>query len=304
MSVAAPVTQEELIHKIMDSVKLADIISIPKLKEEYKSIILQIHPDRCAHSDAADATAKLNSYKDRYENGVELKDDAGALNTNDYRIRFKGDKAALSESLDNYTRLKKIGEKGINWFLPDTMKLEGNELVAEFGVDEDKLPERVPIRAIPLTNVNLPQEHVNWVLNRILEFTALLEMKGYSHMGINPESVYFLPDEHLIKVVSFYHMTRLGGRPKTISAQYQNWYPKQLFETKTAYPKVDSDMAKKLAVYLMGDKSGVGIRLKKTHHRAFLDFVLSNHEDSRGCFLKYREFLKENFPKKFIELKM
>ncbi len=292
MAVGA-LSQDEFIEKIIDSVKLADIVNLDKLKENYKAAVLQIHPDRCANPKAQEATQKLNEFKDRYENGVELKDDAGKLNTNDYIVRFSGDPAALRESFDNFTRLKKMKDELLDRFLPASMKFEGDELVVDIG-----------IRALPLTNVNLPQEHVNWLMSRVLEFTSFVQQHGYSHMGINPESVYVMPDEHWVKIVSFYHMTRLGARPKTISSAYQIWYPNQLFVEQKAIEKVDSDMTKKLAIYLLGDKSGVGIRLKKTHHKEFLDFVLSSHNSSQECFVLYREMLKKNFEKKFYPLKM
>lgn len=305
MSASVSTEQGELIKKIMSSPKLAEIVNLDKLKEDYKSVILQIHPDRCSHPDASSATAKLNQLKDRYENGVELKDEAGAFNTNDYVIRFKGDKAALDESLDNYNRLKKVGgEAGklISRQLPFSVKFEGNELIADMGISD--FTPHYKLRVIPLTGLTLPQEHVNWIFSRVLEFASLMEDIGYSHMGMCPESVFIMPDEHLIKITSLYHMTRLGSCPKTFSAPYRTWYPEELFDTRKTSPLVDVQMAKKLAIYLLGDKSGVGIRLTKTHNEAFMNFILSEHETSKECFIKYREMIKANFEKKFYTLSM
>ena len=298
MSASQSLTPEQLVKKIISSVTFADVLDIAQYKDDYKKLILQIHPDRCNHPDAPAATSRLNELKDRYENGIDLKDDAGKLNTNDYRIVFKGDKDVLKASLQNYELLKRGTDENsvlLARLMPDTMKMQGDELVAEFGVG---------VRAIPLSGLNLPQEHVNWILSRILEFASLCELKGYAHMGLTPESIYILPDLHWIKVVSFYHVTRIGAKAKTISGAYKNWYPQSLFATKEATGKVDAEMSKKIAISLLGDRSGSGIKLKKTHNAAFVDFVTVSHDGCAECFVQYRDMLRKNFVKKFYDLNM
>ena len=272
---------EDIIDVIIRTEKLSDILDMANFKDSYKSTVLLIHPDRCSHPLASDAMAKLNMLKERFEQGVVIRDDAGEFNTNDYTVRFKGDKAAIKNSCQNYNlvHLKKHDAANlIARYIPESMSMDGDELVVKLNT-----------RAIPLLNLNLPQEHVNWILSRILEFSVYLNNMGYMHGGISPESIFVEPENHGIQVVSFYHMTRIGERVKTYSAPHKNWYPPSLFDTKIATSKVDLELAKKIAIYLLGDKSGSGVKLKKTHNEAFVNFVISQHS---------------NFPDKFYPLNL
>ena len=157
-------------------------------------------------------------------------------------------------------------------------------------------------RTMPLTHLNLPQHHVLWILSRMLEVTAWFAQIGYVHGGINPESIWLAPEAHGINLGSFYHLTAVNSRLKTISAKYKNWYPTEIFKTKKATTTIDLELCKRTATYLLGDKSGVGISLKKTHHPALVDFLLNTHDDAYKCYDAYRKLLKKNFKRKFHRL--
>lgn len=291
---AAAKTPKEIIEMLLQTGNIEDVLDLSNIKESYNKLVLLIHPDKCGHPKASEATAKLNSLKARFLDGVNYTDDAGAFNTNDYIVRFKGTEAALKLSLDNYNRLKSVKDNisdDLGRHLPQSMTFEKGELVV-------KLRER----AIPLTGLSLPQEHVNWILSRLLEFSYYVSRRNYAHIGISPESVFIMPKTHGIQVVSFYHMARIGERVRTVSNIHKPWYPASLFDTKTATAKVDLELSKKTGIYLLGDKSGSGIRLKKTHNEAFINFVITQHHNPAECFTKYREMLKANFETKFFPL--
>jgi hypothetical protein len=277
---------QETIDKILKTENLADVIDLKKVKESYKALVLLIHPDRCSLPKASDAMAKLNMLKKKFEEGIELKDDAGTFNTNDYVVRFKGNKEANLKSLANYNVIKAYKE--LARYIPQSMVMDGDDLVVTLNA-----------RAVSVSNLTLPQEHVNWILSRMIEFSVYLNSMGYMHGGITPESVFVEPESHGIQIVSFYHLTRIGERVKTYSGAHKNWYPSSMFDTKVASSKVDLELAKKVAICLLGDRSGSGIKLKKTHNEAFINFVISQHANSAECFTKYREMLKANFPTKF-----
>lgn len=283
----------QLLQNILAAVKLEDIVDIHDLKKSFSKIAQQVHPDICSHPDASAAMAKLNALKELYEQGSTLVDDAGKIVTNGYMVTFCGDQepTLLATSLENYRRLQKLTSPAsthLKRFLPKSMVMQNNTLVSSFVQ-----------RAIPLTNMLLEQDHVNWILSRMLEFSALLHQEGFVHSGLNPESVFVVPETHGIIVTSFYHMKPRDTRLMSISGRYQHWYPASVWDTKAAIETIDLELAKKTAIYLLGDHSGSGIKYKKTHHADFMDFVIAQDHDSRDAYTRYRALITKNFPKKF-----
>lgn len=283
---------DALITKILSANKLEDILAIGELDKEYKQIIVAIHPDRCTHSDASKASARLNEFKDLFEKGKVYKDETGDYRTNGYWVKWVSDQVCVKWSFENYDRFTKLSDDpSIHFrkYLPETYSMTGNNEY-QFGFER---------RTVPLSGQTLPQEHVNWVLNRLLEYCAYLDQTGFSHAGLNPESVFIVPENHGIKICSFYHLTRIGSKVKTIAAKYSDWYPKELFTTKRASPTIDIELSKRIAAYLLGDKSGVGVKLRKTHNEQFVNFLLKHHDDPYQALIEYRALLAANFEKKF-----
>jgi hypothetical protein len=138
----------------------------------------------------------------------------------------------------------------------------------------------------------------------MLEFSAWLHQSGFSHNGINPESIFIVPETHGIICVSFYHLTKLHSGLSTISAKYRTFYPANVFDNKIAASNIDIELSKRTAIYVLGDKSGNGIMLKKTHNEDFMDFVIKQHYHSYPAFKEYRDLLSKNFPKKFYLLNL
>lgn len=283
-----------LLEKILAAKSLQDILDINNLDKEFDLLIKQIHPDRCSLPKAHEATCKLNELRNVFKKGKVYGDDVGEYRTNGFTIHFSGDIALLKKSLDMYRQLKSRKDTAslhFHTYLPEHMEIKGNILYATLSH-----------RAIPLSQLQLPQEHVNWILSRMLECVAWFAQIGYVHAGLTPESVFVVPETHGIIIPSFYHMTPLGRPLKTISGRYQHWYPASTFDKKIAQELIDIELAKKVAIYLSGDPSGSGVRLKKTHHPQFVDFVVRQHDNSFTAFTKYRALLDKYFEKKFYPL--
>ncbi len=284
-----------IIEKINASTKIEDVISIKNFKTEFNNIVKEIHPDICRSSGAADAMSKMNIWKDLFENGKTYKDDVCTFKTNGYWADFKSDSDNLKWSVENFNLFKEL-------------KGNDNEHFQKYiPASCDKLPDgtfrfHFEKRAIPLSGLNLPQEHVNWILNRLLEYSAYLAQTGFSHCGINPESVFIVPETHGIQVCSFYHLTRIGNKIGTISGKYTNWYPQEIFNTKIATQEIDIEASKKIAAYLLGDTSGSGIKLRKTHNEDFINFIISSSGNAYQTLSLYRDLLKKNFKKEFHSL--
>lgn len=291
--------KRETIDRIMSAVKLEDVFTSPSnFKSEFNSLLREIHPDVCTEAGASDATAKLNSWKDYFENGKQYKDDVGQLKTNGYWVEFASAEPNLAWSHENYGLF-------MSWKDPSSIHFqkylpESAEATYPTNGDPAKVLFSFRERAIPLTDLTLPQEHVNWVLNRLLEFCAYMESIKFSHCGLTPESVFITPSDHGIQVASFYHLTKFGNQIKTVSGKYRNWLPQSVFDTKIATNNIDVESSKRIAAYLLGDRSGSGVKFRKTHNPDFIDFILSaSTESSYDTLVKYRALLAKNFKKEF-----
>lgn len=283
---------QELIEIIEKSSKVEDVIDVSDFKNEFNNVVKEIHPDRCSLSGAVNATAKMNDWRDLFENGKEYKNDVGVFKTNGYWVDFNSTEKNHSWSIENYRlfqQLKDDASEHFKKYIPKEGKL----------LSDGTIKYNFEKRAIPLSGLVLPQEHVNWVLNRLLEYCSYLSQIGFSHCGLNPESVFIVPETHGIQVCSFYHLTKIGNRIKTISGKYKNWYPQEIFSTKTAVPLIDIECSKKIASYLLGDLSGSGIKFKKTHNEDFVNFIIRQDENAYKALSYYKELLKKNFKKEF-----
>lgn len=285
----------EIIEKIKKAQKIEDVLSVDNLKSDFETIIKQIHPDVCNDPQAAAMSAKITAWKKDYEKGKEYTDDLGPFKTNGYWADFKSDSAALNWSVENYRHfchLQSSADAHFLKYLPmDCKQMEDGTFRFIFEK-----------RAIPLSGLTLPQEHVNWVLNRLLEYCAYLSQTGFVHGGLNPESVFIVPETHGIQICSFYHLSKLHSKMGTISGRYRHWYPSEIFRTKIATPVIDIELSKKIAAYLLGDRSGSAVKLRKTHDEKFINFLLTRHTNAYSCLESYKDFLRKNFEKKFHSL--
>lgn len=297
-------TAAELIEKINNSSSFKSVFpELGKWNDTYIEYIKMIHPDVCTVHGAHEANIKLNLYKEQLENGVKFRDDAGGVRYTPKEIVFEGDKKFLELSSHNYMTLWSKKDKDSTFFkkyIPESHK--GNYIYELFD------------RAIPLLHVsdyfqgNVPQEHVNWIVNRILEFCCWMAQSRLVHCGLTPESIFVIPESHGIVVSSFYHMTTEGKRIMSVSGKYQSFYPSYLFDkkhgTKEATSKVDLECTMKIALYLLGDKTGNGAKLRKTHNNELLNFYSQVHEVAHTTYEQHKAIVAKHFPKKFYSLEL
>jgi hypothetical protein len=284
-----------LIDKIKKANKIEEVLNLANFKTEFNTIVKQIHPDTCTDPGAVEATSKMNIWKDQFENGKLLTDDAGVFKTNGYWADFSSALPNLTASVDNYNmfqRLRSDADTHFKKYLPKECRALADGTY-RFVFEK---------RAIPLSGLQLPQEHVNWVLNRLLEYIAYLAQSGFVHGGLNPESVFIVPENHGIQVLSLYHLARKDRRIHTVSGRYMNWYPAQVLKTKTASVVTDLECAKRIAAYLLGDVSGNAVKFRKTHNEDFINFLLTQHDNAYQCLTQYQQLLRKNFKSGFYSL--
>ncbi|HWY10566.1 MAG TPA: hypothetical protein VN026_04520 [Bacteroidia bacterium] len=287
------ITAEEVIKKVLDSKSVIDVFyDVNDWKFNYKNYIRLIHPDVCKLPKAKEATEKLNQFKDELDSGKKHNDDAGTVSYALKTVEIVGDKDLIKKSLDNYNYLMSLTDESSKHFkkyLPISGKL----------ISENELEFTLSNRAVPLSSLGtVEQKHANWMLSRMFEFAGWINQLGYSHAGINPESVYIMPENHGMTCISFYHMTKLNTSLKAISAKYSNFYPPQVFTNKKAESNIDIELSKRTAIYLLGDKSGSGVILRKTHENEIIDFLQKQQYDTIETYKEYRTLLKKYFDTK------
>jgi hypothetical protein len=286
-------TASEIIAKILNASSCTEIFpDLSNWSQSYKEYMKLIHPDLCSEPGHKEAAEKLNVWKEELSNGRYFTDDAGSVKFNLNTCEFTGKADLLKRSLDNYRKLTTLSDPASIHFR--------KYLPVSGDINEDgKLVFTLPARAVPLCSLhNTDQKHVNWILSRMLEFVSWLNQSGFCHAGINPNSIFVIPENHGILCMSFYHMTELDSPLKTVSARFSSFYPADLFTHKKASSDIDIDLAKRTAIYLLGDRSGSGVVLRKTHEEEIVDFLLKHEYDPFESYSCFRKILKKYFDTK------
>jgi hypothetical protein len=281
--------EKDLITHILVAKSIVEICpDLSKWDQVYKAMATQVHPDKNQEPSAAEAMKRLNEFNTAVKGGYSFQDDAGEGKTTLTKCVIKGTQDILSKSLKNHKIIMREGDTQFKKYVPLSGQIIGDKLTWLMGV-----------RTIPLVSVGtLPQEHVNWILSRMLEFSAFMATNELVHAGINPSSVHIVPENHGIIVTSFYHMTNIGGRMETVSGNYFNFYPHHQIasHSKRAFSMIDIELCKRTAAWLMGDKSGNGSKLIKTHNKDFVSFIMEmGTESPYKTYNNYREMLRRNF---------
>ncbi len=284
---------EILLQKVLSAGKAEDVFSIRYYKKEYADMVKQLHPDVCHLPLSGEAMTKLNLHRSDMNKYNEGEDDAGSfVFKSDNEVVFTGDKDLLKRSYSNYQLLMNRSDAAANHFkkyLPQSMSLTSGGLII-----------KSQHRMLPLTHLTLPHEHSDWILSRIYELISWLHQVGYCHLGINPESVFIVPETHGIVCVSFYHFTPINTKPDSLSGRYLTWYPAIIFTQKNAIEYIDISLAQRTALYIMGDKSGNGVSLKKSVNPRLIDFLIQPHYNSYQTYGQFRALLVQLFGKPFF----
>jgi hypothetical protein len=281
---------EEAIKRIMNALSLIHVFPDPSnISSAYQGLMKVIHPDICHLPDAKEAAARLNHFKDEAENGITFKDDVCSINYKFKTVVFTGDEKIIKLSFDNYNKLMSKNDPDSKFF-QQYIPLTGRLLAPT------KLEFTLPLRGVPMGSVGtVEQKHANWMLNRMLEFCGWLNQEGLCHGGLNPDSVFIIPENHGFICTSFYHLTPLGAPMKTISGKFRHLYPNELFTNKTATPNIDIELAKRSAIFMLGDHSGIGTKLRKTHENEILDFLVRSDSDPKECMREHKAILSKYF---------
>jgi len=285
-----------LIQKTLRARRLEEVLEGPDLNRAYRKLARLLHPDVCHLPGASQALSHLNRLRADYLKGQMMEDDAGQVKLQENTAVFYGERQLLKQSQQHYRQLYNRPGKAAQHFkryLPKSMCRQNDQLLVSFEQ-----------RSVCLAGRTLTFPHVRWILSRLLEFCAWLSQEGYVHAGIQPESVWVVPETHGIVIGSFYHLSPMGIAQQSVSAAYRHWYPEALFVKKRAEPYIDLELSKRLACYLLGSRAGNATALHGKCHPAFIRFLNSTHRDAYRCYDEYRRMISNYFDQQFYSLNL
>lgn len=280
---------EDLIAKILSSKNIKSIIDVRDFDIECKRILMLIHPDKCTSPKAHDAFTHFMELKNQFQNGFKFDDDSGIVTIKENIITFSGNTDLINKSISNYQKIYSKANDNFKKYLPN-----------KFTITEMDLGENFT----SLKDVTLPEVHCRWILSRLLEFSAYMSQLGYVHGGLTIDSFVVNPETHGIKVISFYHMKPIDSKLETISAKYRLMYPDSVFKNKKAEEKIDTELTKRTICFILGDPSGIGVKLKKDISGPFMEFLLKTNTNSIDAFLEWKKLLSDNYESKFYKLEL
>lgn len=292
--------KEQILESVVNARSIAEVFDdLGAWKNEYKLYVKLIHPDVCSDPRSTEALFKLNQFKDQLENGISITDEACTIIYKLNTCEITGDEEVIERNRTNYLRLISLKDEASQHFkkyLPENMDV----------LSREKLKLTFSHRAIPISSIKeLDQKHVNWIMSRLFELTCWFNQSGFCHAGITPDSIFIVPENHGIICTSFYHLTALDHRLKTISGKYSTFYPSTVLSDKLASSNVDIALSKKIAIHLLGDKSGNGAKLRGKVIDEYLDFLQQVDYDPLETYNTYRGILKKYFnTKEFHQLKL
>lgn len=260
----------------------------------YKEHIVIYHPDRNTSDSAKEIASKLGEAKNWLETGFSFQDELSTITYNHEMVDIQSIEKTISKNLLWYERIreKATGNFAIfSEYLPEKI-IESSK---------DRIRYKFRKRSIPLNSLpNLPQEHVNWIVGRLLEFCSFLAVNDFVHAGLNIDSIFVTPETHGVQIVTFNHTSYYNKKLTTLPGKYVHWYPSDILTDKMATLEIDSTLSKRVGLYLLGDKGAVGNSLLKNNDSEIIRFLQTLTHEPIRCMQEYRQLIDSKFKKQFI----
>ena len=279
------------------------IFTRDSIEREYKQLVKQFHPDIGGDTDVFKNLVSLynlglskissNTWGIISLERSAFSDDAGAVykrKNHNIQLYFTGTEDRLNLTADFLKQTQSI----------DDIKRYSNYTHSKEEVVIRTNKQEALVLTLPLTAYHfhskiitqqfpkgLPDIHLAWIGSRLFEYCALLEHHGFSHCGLNPNTIFIIPENHGIYVTSFYHAGPSGSKLTTISANYKNWYPASTFVKKTRGAFIDIELAKQCLISI--NKNPIDPKMNK--------FLKQFHSSAKDCFIEYRELLESLYGK-------
>lgn len=322
-------TVEELFGNIKSIDELRDFC-----RPWYKLAHIDSQPDR--FKTLADKTfRKLNELKSLAENKLELKTYGQKIDIKNYLFQVKCGKfdcevrehlfeldvfqvyetnhGTLKISKDNCFSvaakeakiLPKLKSKYCPEFIDQSIIADGNQ--QKYLTLVKSIKAFVPMQKIlDKYPQGVDARDAAWMINRMLEFAALLHNNKYIHCGILPHSVLFDIEKHGIIVIDWTYCN--AGVPlPTIGNKYKDYYPQEVFNKQSPSTATDLYMIGKCALSLLGGK-GVSTVPKSIYNHIDAWLIVNQSKRPSNLFEARDDFakllIKEFGPPKFRKFSM
>lgn len=158
-----------------------------------------------------------------------------------------------------------------------------------------------------------------WIFKRLLRVMSFAHANGVLHGAILPTHVLVEPVGHGVILIDWSYAVlepaKSGERISAISAEYESWYPQEVFAKEGPRPGLDVYMAAKTMVYLLGGDPIKGT-MPNTVHASIQGFLracmipnprqrLQEISGPNGLYMEFNRLLERVYgPPRFFKLEM
>lgn len=301
---------------ILSAKKCGDLFSRENMKQEYKNLIKQYHPDINDDPKATEIFAHINLLynqglallaKDEWaiSHWLLLKDQKGEA----FRFHFLGERDfelgkfylgkeqviyLLDETHGKYYE-QAIRQIKSLWYRDMAMESEFKRLMPQveraFSTNKRKyvLVIKKPEDYFLLSDVlayfqgKIPPEHVAWIISRLSNICCYFNYLGIAHNGISLNNCFISPKNHTLALLGGWWYACLENQPmlgtqKTI----YNLMPVKYKSEKIATIITDLECVKYIGKTLLDqdESSGWQLQEKRVAPEAILDFLLKGSSNS------------------------
>lgn len=117
-----------------------------------------------------------------------------------------------------------------------------------------------------------------WMWKRTLAFLGWMHQQGYVHGSVTPQHVLIHPRDHGAVFVGMSRVTKSGSPLPALSREYEQYYPKDVWEGDAASPMTDLTMLARCMIHLL---SGTKKSLPEGMPESLKDILLTYNDG--GC---------------------
>ncbi len=204
------------------------------------------------------------------------------------------------DQIRNSATSKNKGDSILHFFPSyfDTFRIRGNRNVTVFRAKDnlftfDQVRQKYPA---------LDERDFAWMFNRLLTVLGYLHQKNIIHGAVTPKHCLIEPKKHGFLLVDYTMSVENGNPLKMISAEFESFYPPEVFKKQPATPATDIYMAAKCGLWMIDNKPG---KINNFLSTCLAKSPQSRPQDAWELHTEFGELLERLFgPKKFREFNM
>lgn len=259
------------------------------VKESFRRLAREVHPDVCADPRASDAFHALGSWFDLASRQIE----AGTYGRRAgiVTIRVKGREYNVSDKLASgdiseifrcdsmvlkavrrphdgdlirheaetlRILADELGTRAIAFVptLVDSVAIKQTGGVIRQGNILERLDGFVTLEQVMMRKGKVDPRDMAWIWRRLLYILGATHNAGVIHGAVLPPHVMIHPEEHGLVLVDWCYSTKDKKPVRAVSRPYRNWYPSDVFDREPAGPELDVYMGARTMLALCGAADG------------------------------------------------